>query len=97
MVPFLTNYCKKETLFADLRRSAPDSEKHTPFCVFVYKHLNTYDLCDPLGVYVEEHKWSNKQAYGCNRSQGPFSRCRWSDGYYQTYNLQSTWLTIKTP
>ena len=47
MLPFLTNYCKKDTLFADLCRSAPDSEKHTLFCVFVYKHVNIYDLCDP--------------------------------------------------
>ena len=41
---------QKGTLFADLRRSAPDSEKHTLFCVFVFTHVNTYDLCEPPGA-----------------------------------------------
>ncbi len=43
IVPFLSNYCRKDTLFADLRRSVPDSEKRTLFCVFVFTHVNTHD------------------------------------------------------
>ena len=51
-VPLLPKSAKKDTLFSDLLRSEPHSEKGTLFCEFLNKHVNTYRKCGPPGGWA---------------------------------------------
>ncbi len=48
-VPLLPKSAKKDTLFSDLLRSEPHSEKDTLFCEFLNTHVNTHRKCEPPG------------------------------------------------
>ena len=48
-VPLLPKSAKKDTLFSDLLRSEPHSEKRTLFCEFLNMHVNSYQS---LSIYV---------------------------------------------
>ncbi len=50
-VPLLPKTVKKDTLFSDLLRSEPYTEKGTLFCEFLNKHVNRYRKCGAPGFF----------------------------------------------
>ena len=56
-VPLLPKSAKKDTLFSDLLRSEPHSEKGTLFCEFLNMHVNTYSKCGPPGYLLLKGLW----------------------------------------
>ncbi len=55
-VPLLPKLARKDTLFSDLLRSEPHSDKGTLFCEFLDTHVNTYCKCGPHGYGIGQYE-----------------------------------------